>query len=895
MPFEAGARLGPYEIRAPLGAGGMGEVYRARDPRLNRTVAIKVLPGHFAASAELRERFEREARTIASLNHPHICTLHDVGHHEGVDFLVLEFLQGHTLEERLKKGPLPLTMSLQIGVEIADALAVAHRAGIVHRDLKPGNIMLTAGGAKLLDFGLAREEGPVVASGLSMLPTTPPNLTARGSILGTLQYMAPEQLEGQDADARTDIFAFGAVLYEMVAGKRAFEGKSQAGLIAAILDREPPPLTQIQPATPPLLEHLIAQCLAKNPNERWQSASDLLRELKWVANHGAAAAPVATQPPRRRGAWLAAGAAILFFAMSLVTLPLAVQRLREKPPVIEPVRFQIPMPEKVTLGTGAFALSPDGRQLAFAPVDANGRTRLWVRSLDSLEARPLAGTEDAGNFPPFWSPDSRFIAFATAGKYIKVPAAGGPAQTLAELPGTLGASAWSRNGVVLLTANPGGLWRVPDTGGVPSPVTIVDSARGETYHAKPSFLPDGRHFLYLRVSGNANVAGTYLGSLDVKPEQQPRERLLPGPLGAQYLASSDPATGYVLFLRDTTLMVQPFDNRSLELTGQATPIAEQVGNNGIISGFFSASENGVLAYRVGSGAGRHFAWVDREGKVLSSTGDPLPYNEIALSPDATRVASSRIDGQRDIWLVEFARSIGTRFTFNPSADTSPLWSPDGNRLVFASNRDGRFDLFQKTSNGAGEDELLLKSDENKAATSWSRDGRFIIYQSLSPKTKGDLWALSLERDRKPIPLLQTSFNDIFGVLSPDSRWIAYDSDESGRFELYVRPFAPAAVAGPSSPAGKWQVSKAGAVAAKAAWRRDGKELFYMSPDRRLMSVEVAASSIFSSGVPQPMFFAPNVNWDVAADGKRFLFVTPLAENEQTSITLVLNWTTLLKN
>jgi Tol biopolymer transport system component len=875
-----GKTLGHYEIESLLGAGGMGEVYRSRDMKLGRSVAVKVLPEAFANDSDRISRFEREAKVLASLNHPNIAALHGMEESGGKHFLVMELVEGDTLADILaKRGALPVDEALHIAQQIGEALEAAHEKGIVHRDLKPGNVKIKPDGVvKVLDFGLAMVAP--ASSGDSLAFEHSPTLsleaaTRAGVILGTAAYMAPEQARGKTVDKRADIWAFGVVLYEMLTGRRLFEGETVSDTLASVLKEEPE-----WNRVPAKAQRLLRSCLQKDPKRRLHDIADarlLLEDERQSA------------PVQRKWLWPSAAA-----LASLAAVLLAVVHFREEPAVVAPVRFQIPMPEKVTLGTGAFTLSPDGRYLAFAPIGADGVTRIWVRALDSLEARPLPGTEGAGNFPPFWSPDSRFIGFAAGGKYKKVDVTGGPPQTLCELPGTLGASAWNRDGVVLLTANPGGVLRVPEAGGVPSPVTTVDPSRQEIYHGKPSFLPDGRHFLYLRVSSNPEYGGTYLGSLDIKPEQQDRKRLLPGPIGVQYLPSSDPAIGYVLFLREATLMAQPFDNRKFELTGQPVPIAEQVGNNGVISGFFSASDNGTLAYRSGGGAGRQFTWLDRQGKVLGRAGDLATYTNIALSPDGTRAVSIRPDAQRDLWLFEFARGLNSRFTFTASVETNPVWSPDGNRIAFASDRGGRFDLYEKSSNGAGEDELLFKSDQNKTPTSWSRDGRLLVYHSTDPKTKADLWAIPLEGDRKPIPVLRTEFNELFGSFSPDARWIAYVSDESGGVEVYVRPFSPSSAAGTPTAAGKWQVSK-GAAAARPSWRGDGKELYYVAANRQVMAVDVTTSPTFKAGLPQLLFdIGANPFGDVTPDGKRFLIAMPAVDNAQVAINVMLNWTAGLK-
>ena len=564
MALGAGDKLGPYEISAPIGAGGMGEVFRARDTRLGRDVAIKV------SNARFSERFEREARAVAALNHPNICTLYDVG----PNYLVMELVEGPTLGERIKQGAIPLEESLRIARQVAEALGAAHDKGIVHRDLKPGNVKIKPDGTvKVLDFGLAKV-APASAGepDAANSPTLTMNATQAGVILGTAGYMSPEQARGKTVDKRADIWAFGVVLYEMLTGRHLFKGEDVGEILAAVI-KEEPNLEQV----PVSVRRLLRMCLQKDPKKRLHDIADA-----WLLLEDVGAGHV---PPERFGygrplPWVAAA------VLGVAALALGFVHFREKPPAAAPVRFQIPMPEKVNLGAGAFTLSPDGRLLVYSAIGSDNARRLFVRALDSLEARPLPGTEGAGLYPPFWSPDSKFVGFSVGNKYMKVDVSGGPPQTLCELPGTLGGSAWSGNGVILVGANPGGLWQVPEAGGVPTPVTAVDTARQEQYHARPFFLPDGRHFLYLRLSPNPDYSGIYVGSLDVKPQDQDRKRLLPGRLGVLYASSSDPANGHVLFLREATLMAQSFDARKLALTGQAVPIAEQVGNNGNVSDSF---------------------------------------------------------------------------------------------------------------------------------------------------------------------------------------------------------------------------------------------------------------------------------------------------------------------
>jgi Tol biopolymer transport system component len=884
MPLSSGDRLGPYEIVASIGEGGMGKVYRARDSRLGREVALKV------SSARFTDRFEREARAIAALNHPNICTLHDVG----PNYLVMELVEGPTLGERIKQGPIPLEEARHIAKQIADAVEAAHEKNIIHRDLKPGNVKIKPDGTvKVLDFGLAKV-GWASAGDSPVDPEHSPTLslaaTEAGMILGTAAYMSPEQARGKQVDKRADIWSFGVVLYEMLTGRRLFRGEDAGEILAAVI-KEAPDLEPVPASVRPLLR----MCLHKDPAKRLHDIGDA--RLLLDAAPETAPSDAAPAPASPRGHRLAWGMAALAGVIALTAAPFSVAHLREKPPAAAvPVRFQIPMPEKVTLGGGAFSLSPDGRKLVFAATGADGGRRLYLRALDSLEARPLQGTEDVGAYPPFWSPDSRFIGFSIGNKYMKMDTSGGPPQTLCELPGTLGTSTWGPNGVILVMANPSGIYQVPEAGGIPTLVAAPDPAFHDQYDGRATFLPDGRHFLYLRFSNNPEFAGTYVGSLDAKPKDQDRRRLLAGRYGVNYVPSSDPAIGYVLFERDGTLMAQTFDNRKLALTGQPVPIAEQVGNNGAISAFFWASDNGVLAFRSGGQTGRQITWLDGKGNLTSQVGDPGNYTDLALSPDGSRVASFRADQQADIWLYEFARGVSTRFTFAPSIERSPVWSPDGKRIVFASNRGGHFDLYQKNANGAGEDELLLKSDQDKFPTSWSRDGRYLLFVSIDPKTNQDLWALPMDGDRKPAPFLRTEFIEALGSFSPDGRWVAYASNESGRPEIYVRPFSAPGAEGSASAGGKWQISKAGGR--NPSWRGDGKELYYIAGDS-VMAVDISTSPTLQAGIPQPLFrLAPNARTpQVTPDGKRFL--TAISAQQQQAnvdppITVLLNWTALLK-
>jgi serine/threonine protein kinase len=891
MAILPGRRLGPYEILSAIGAGGMGEVYRARDTRLNRIVAIKVLPTHLADRSELRERFEREARTIASLNHPHICTLFDIGHQDGIDYLVMEYLEGETLAQRLLKGSLPIQQVLQYAIEISDALDKAHRKGITHRDLKPGNVMLTKSGTKLLDFGLAKltqEAAPATPD--SQLPTMKSAITGEGTILGTLQYMAPEQVEAKEVDARTDIFAFGAVVYEMATGKKAFEGKTSASVMAKILEAEPPSMASLQPMTPSQLDRVVKKCLAKEPEKRWQAASDVCDELKWIAEGGSQAglaAPLATRrKSRERLAWSVAVAALVA-ALALG----AFEYLQRTPQGAQATRFFVSPPETWTLArtgtvtsgsTAPLSVSPDGRRIAFVAGSPDGKYLLWVRSLDTLTAQALAGTEGASS--PFWSPDSTALGFFAGGKLKKVDVSGGPAITLSDAPENRGGT-WSRDGVIVF--NPGNrtaLQKVSASGGVPTAATAL--GQGEVGHYRPSFLPDGRHFLYRGSAGSETSGPIYLGSLD----SAERKVLLNADASNVVYTQ-----GHLLFLRETTLMAQPFDLRRLALTGSAFPIAEQIQTQGNFppSGVFSASENGVLAYQGGGAtANSQLVWFDRTGKQIGVLGDPAAYGSVELSPDGRQASVSIPDEAgkgRDIWLYDVARGLRTRFTFDRANALESIWSPDGSRVVFNSGRKGHLDLYQKASSGSGAEEVLLEDNLDKYPVSWSPDGRFILYSSVGGPTGLDLFVLPLFGDRKPLPFLQTQFAEGSGRYSPDGRWVAYASNESGKFEVYVAPFP--------GPGGKWQISTAGGDWPR--WRRDGNEIFYLTPGNALMAAAVnGKGSSLEVGAVKPLFQTRATRLEdryaVSADGQRFLINTSPEQATSAPITVVLNWAAGLK-
>jgi len=900
MSLAPGSRFGPYEVVSLVGAGGMGEVYRGRDTRLDRTVAIKVLSPHVGNGPVSRQRLEREGRAVSSLSHPHICALFDIGEQDGVQFLVMEYLEGETLAQRLVRGPLPLEQALRHAIEIADALDHAHRAGVVHRDLKPANIFLhSVGGrrgdqtpsAKLLDFGVARlrtpERSSLVGETQSEQSET---LTEQGTIVGTVQYMAPEQLEARNTDGRTDIFAFGAVVYEMVTGHRAYAGPSKVSVIAAILASEPPSLSSApssrepEPARPnepvaPLLDQIVSRCLAKNPDERWQTARDLAQALRWVVEGRAptSAPATASAPAWRRPRVIGLSASLLLAIASLSALVVAVLPSMSAPADARAVRLVVAPPPNETFSesSASWALSPDGESLVFLATFGRGERILWLRSLDSLEARQIPGT--IGATQPFWSADSRSLAFISGG-LKKIDITGGLAQTLAVAAPQSGT--WNRDGVILFRSRDDGrLFQVLATGGTARPVTTLDPVRAETAHAWPHFLPDGRHFLYLarsRQPDDDSVA--YVASLD-SPD---RVRLVSSDSHVVYASP-----GYLIFIRGNTLFAQPFEARGLRLIGEPVPIAEHVERTaGSQRGAFSVSQTGVLAYR--PIAETELVWFDRGGRHLGKIGAPGHYRDPALSPDERQVAVARRDpetGTSDIWLIELARAVASRFTFDAASDETPLWSPDGRRVLFKSRR--RF--YEKASSGTESEAALTELTGNDVPYAWRGDG--VVYTMSGNR---DLWLLPMTGDRKPVPLLRSRFSQWHGTPSPDGRWMAYVSDESGQSEVYVRPYP--------SGEGQWRVSTAGGI--EPTWRGDGTEIFYIANDRKLMAVPIKTGAAVETGVPIPLFettmsSSPNPGYTrnqyvVTADGQRFLINQQAEGAFPAPIMIVVNWPATLK-
>ena len=888
MTLSAGTKLGRYEIRSKIGAGGMGEVYQARDMELGRDVAVKVLPSSFSVDATRLHRFQQEACAAGALNHPNVLIVHDIGACEGAPYVVSELLEGETLRKRIGGTPLGQRRAVDYALQIANGLAAAHGKGIIHRDLKPDNIFVTNDGrVKILDFGLAKLTQLDGNQSQTDVPTRRVD-TDSGVVMGTVGYMSPEQLKGRPVDQRSDIFSFGAILYEMLSGRRAFHGESAAETMSAILREDPPELSDTNKTVTPALGRLVNHCLEKNPEARFHSARDLAFALEALSGSASSSTQTVAMPAsvrwtrnNERLVWIVVSALLLASAIAFGLLYF--RRPLAQTPAAS--RFYIYPPEKAEL-RGSFTVSHDGRRVIMRVI-SEGKVLLWARALDSLTGQPLAGTEE-GSYP-FLSPDSRFIGFFSGGKLKKIEATGGPVQTLCDAPDPRGGT-WNRDGVIIFAPKSADtLYRVSPAGGAPVPLTTLDAARKEISHQHPRFLPDGRHFLYLAVSPQRESAGIYVGSLDSKATKL----LVNTDASAAYAPP-----GYLLFLRDRTLMAQDFDADTLELTGEPFPVAEEVDHlGGVRFALFSVSETGVLVYRSGSSDVTQLIWFDREGKQLEAVGPTAGQTAPWLSPDEKRAAFGRLDlqsGSSDIWLIELSRGIPTRFTFDPANDTAPIWSPDGNRIVFSSEREGPFDLYQRAASGGGNDELLLKSDNRKFPNDWSADGRFILYQELNPKTNFDLWVLPLSGEQKPFPFLQSEFYEGQGRFSPDGKWVAYTSNESGTWQVYVQSF-------PAS-GGKWQVSTNGGV--QPQWRRDGKELFYLSLDRKLMALEVKGSgSTFAAGVPKELLElrlqtlalpGPRNFYVAAANGRRFLVTSTPEGGATTPTTVVLNWTADLK-
>jgi serine/threonine protein kinase len=821
MALSPGTKLGPYEVVAPLGAGGMGEVYRARDTRLERTVAIKILPAQFSSDPVRKQRFEREAKTISNLNHPHICVLHDIGHQDGIDYLVMECVEGETLAKRLEKGALPLEQVLKFGAQIADALDKAHRNGVVHRDLKPGNIMLTPTGAKLLDFGLAKAtvaQASVATLTAAVTQTTP--MTQEGTVVGTFQYMSPEQIEAKELDGRSDIFSLGAVLYEMLTGQRAFQGKSQLSVASAILEKEPAPISTTKPMTPPALDHAIRRSLAKEPEKRWQSASDLAGELQWVAEAGSqAGVPVPITSHRKLRERMTQAAAALF---ALIAMAFAIGFLLREPKMPPPMSLNVDLGADAPLYTewGASAiLSPDGKRLVFVATDSDQKRRIYLRSLDQLQAAPLPGTENVSDH--FFSPDGQWLGFFAEGKLKKISVQGGAAVTLCDAPTGHGGN-WAEDGSIVFAGTMrSALSKVSSAGGTAEPLTTLNQQAGEVTQRWPQVLPGGKAVLFTSNAHGGNYEDADIVVYSMSSGQ--RKTLLHKGYYPRYLPS-----GHLMYMHEGTLFASMFDLKRLEVIGQPVPILEGVvsapGNGGAQ---FSFSETGNLVYVPGRRRSQRLriSWMDAEGKFTPLREAPGDYYDFAFSPDGNRIALELNDGRRtDIWVYEWSRDTLTRLTFGGLGNFDPIWTPDGQKIVYAIAENGdQIDLYWKRSDGAGEAQRLTQSRIAKYGGSWSPDGKVLVFEQRNPDTSWDIMKLTVEGDEKtgwkigePKPLLNSAFNERTPAFSPDGRWLAYKSDESGSPEVYVQPFPGLA--------GRWQISTGGGANPK--WSRNGKELYY---------------------------------------------------------------------
>jgi serine/threonine protein kinase len=867
-------QLGSYQCVSLLGKGGMGEVYRARDTKLKRDVAIKILPEEFSRNADRASRFRREAEVLAALNHPNIAAIHSLEEVEGTRFLVLEFVEGETLAERIGRGPIPLEEALSIARNICEALEVAHEKGITHRDLKPANIKLTPDGkVKVLDFGLAKvienaPSGTTVYNSPTLMSTAATNA---GVILGTAAYMAPEQAKGKTVDRRADIWAFGVVLYEMLTGRMLFSRETVSETMAAVIVEEPD-WTALPANIPARVRDVLRRCLVKEPRNRVQAIGDARITIEEVQG-GAEVDFAVVQAPARRRSKVWAGVAAVFFLTTISFAAFSILYInRATPPEI---RLEVSTPS--TTDPFSFAISPDGRRLVFVASN-EGKSQLWVRPLDSVTAQPLAGTEGATY--PFWSPDSATIGFFADAKLKRIDIVGGAPQVLTNARGPGGA--WNREGTIVFASSTNGpLLKVRARGGEALAVTRLET--GQAGHKFPQFLPDGRHFIYF-VQGQGQ--GVYSGSLNGGSSKL---------LANTERGAAVSASVFLLFLRQNTLFAQAFDFKRLELSSNTFPVAEQVAFalRTFAPGFSATS--GIVAYRtVSASVTTQLTWLDRSGKRVGAIGAPdsADLRDVELSPDGKRVAVGRtVNGNRDVWLIDVARGVPTRFTFN-AENFGPVWSPDGSRVVFNSKRKGINKMYWKSSSGSGADELLLESDQANGIVDWSSDGRFLLFASRDPQTGPDLWVLPISGDKKPFPFLKTPFDERTGKFSPDGKWIAYQSNESGRSEIYVQPFP--------GPGGKFQISTNGG--AQPRWNKNGKEIFYVSLDSKMMAAPVKLSpdgQSLETGTPAVLFpvrialgpAPPTIKqqYAVSSDGERFLVNLAADEETASPITVIYNW------
>jgi len=882
-----GTRLGPYEVTAHIGAGGMGEVYRATDTNLKRSVAIKVLPAAVSGEPKRLARFQREAEVLAALNHPNIAAIYGLEKSDGLIALVMEFIEGITLSDRIGLGRIALEEALSIATQMAEALEAAHEQGIIHRDLKPANIKVRPDGrVKVLDFGLAKlVDTPPVSSADSFVVSpattiTMPTMTMPGVILGTAAYMSPEQATGQAVDKRTDMWAFGCVLYEMLTGTRAFAGDEVSDTLAAVLRGEPD-WDSLPRDVPDQIRFLLTRCLTRDRARRLSDAATVRFLLSETVP-----APPADRPLWRFRfwpAWAIGVVAVLLMAAGAWLMTVIARR-----PAVEPPVTQLDVVTPPTADAFSFALSADGRQLAFVANGEHG-SQLWVRSFDQASATPLAHTE--GAIQPFWAPDGRALGFFADGKLKRIDLiTGGVPLPLADAPLPKGGT-WNADGtIVFAPSNVGPLMRVAAGGGGVRAVTQL--AHGQGSHRWPQFLPDGHRVLFLISVGQPEMHGIYVTSVD----DRTLRRVMPAELGASFVS------GYLLLVVQGVLSAYPFDVARGTVTGEPIRLGQSVGmDDGTFRSGFSASTT-TLAYRPGANSRRQLLWLDRTGTVQGAAGPPdenAPSNP-ELAPDGQRVALMRtFDGNPDVWFID-RRGVTSRFTFNPAIDSSPVWSPDGGRVVFRSTRNGVSDLFQKPANGGSDERSLLISSESKTPLSWSQNGRYFLYGVQNPETAADLWALPMTGDPTPFPVLRSSFDEIEGQISPDGRWLAYVSNESGRYETYIRTFPEAG--------GQWPVSTSGGT--QPRWRPDGKELFYVAPDAKLMAVPIRVAADahgLDVGVPVALFqthlavggnipsagFQAHAQYAVASDG-RFLMNVQAEDAVTTPIAIVQNWPAVLR-
>ncbi len=891
MTLAPGTRLGPYEILSPLGAGGMGEVYRARDTRLERTVAVKVLPSQMSASPEVRQRFEREAKTISQLSHPHICAVHDVGSQGGVEYLVMEYLEGQTLRDKLAAGPLPSEDLLRFGRQIAQALDAAHRRAIVHRDLKPANVMLTRSGVKLLDFGLARALAPTSEEHLTQAATAASGLTQDGFILGTVGYMSPEQAEGKEIDARSDIFALGAVLYEMATGRRAFEGGSRAATLSAVLTIAPPPILSVRPELPPALEPLVSLCLAKDRDRRWQSAHDVDLQLEAIGASSSHPQLAAAKPPRASARWLPWSIAAAFAALTAAAL-----LHRQTAPPAPSMRFVLPPPPGrsyvSTFDTKTVAISPDGARIAYvaspyaasaarrgiASLDPPGARGIWIRELSALEARPVPGTEDATSI--FWSPDGGALGFFTPGKLKRILLSGGAPVPICDLPPGPGSTGtWGAGGNILFSGiQAPAIQRVPASGGVPVNEVEVQASREELRFGWPWFLPDGKRFLYLARLRDHSAR------LMLAEVGKPPRVVAPMASSVQY---AEP--GFVVFVREGALLGQRFNADAGRLTGEPFSIAEHV-NYFLSTGHasFAVSPSGLLAFQSHDDVS-HLVWFDRSGRALETIGPPGNYLNVSLASDGRKVFYDRTRpgiGTFDVWSFDLERGVETPITTDSETEFGGIGLPGGKRIVYSANRGSAPELFLRDLETGSDVRLTETQRAFQKAEDLSDDGSTLVYIERTDQRTFDIWTLSLTGASKPTPFLQSPFDKKGVRFSPDGHFLAFVSTESGRAEAYVTPFP--------GPGQRVRLSSEGASALQ--WSRDGKELLYVSGDGRMMSVPVRTSPSLQTGSPAPLFAIsgkPWLNFEISRDGKRFLAVVPETTADEQPLTVVLNWTASL--